>query len=168
MKTSTFFISNLLIFILFACKNTDTPLFSSENLGKDVYLSENGEYILLSTPQEINNFNFGKSVNLLVQNLTNNVFTYNYSDIKLFILDKNYLWSPINNNVIYTGEDQIVLGDNSNLETPSTVMEVVDANYSSNKSTYLKIVIIGQFLENGSILPQTNKIAVAIDVKLNP
>ena len=133
-----------------------------------MHLSDNGEFILLTAAQHINTFKIGDSISILVQNKSDYKFTYKYGDAKLFFLDEDNSWKEVNNTAIYMSEGKNVVGENGNTETYSTIVESFDTDIFYNKSTYLKVVIIGELSKNSSDTSTPNKIAVAIDLKLNP
>jgi hypothetical protein len=161
-------ISIFILTILIGCAKTDIPPLSLSYLEDEVHLSGNGEFILLTAAQHINTFKIGDSISILLQNKSDYKFTYKYGDAKLFFLDEDNSWKEVNNTAIYMGEGKNVVGENGNTETYSTIVEFFDTDIFYNKSTYLKVVIIGELSKNSSDTSTPNKIAVTIDLKLNP
>lgn len=166
MKTKQ--ITIIILIILFGCVKMDLPQLPPNYLEDDVHLSDNGEYILLTAAQHINTFKIGDSISLLVQNTSDSKFTYKYGDAKLFFLDEDNLWNEVNNTAKYLGDGKTEVGENGNTENYSTIVESFDTDIFYNKSTYLKVVIIGELSKNSTDTSAPDKIAVTIDLKLNP
>ena len=161
-------ISIFILTILIGCAKKDIPPLPLRYLEDGVHLSDNGDFILLTAPQQVNTFKIEDSISILVQNKSDYKFTNKYGDAKLFFLDEDNSWKEVNNTAIYMSEGKNVVGENGNTETFSTILESFDTDIFYNKSTYLKVVIIGELSKNSSDTSTPNKIAVAIDLKLNP
>jgi hypothetical protein len=168
MKTKQLTIIIVALTILIGCAKADIPPLPTKYLEDDVYLSDNGEFILLTVPQQINAFKIGDSIGILVQNKSDYKFSYKYGDAKLFFLDKNKLWSEVGNTTTYIYKGKTEVGVSGNAETYSTILETFDTDIFYNKSTYLKVVIIGELSKESTDTSVPKKIAVAIDLKLNP
>jgi hypothetical protein len=168
MKTKQLTITIVILTILIGCAKTDVLPLPLSYLEDDVHLSDNGEFILLTAAQHINTFKIGDSISILVQNKSDYKFTYKYGDAKLFFLDGNNSWNEVDNTTIYMGEGKSEVGESGNTEIFSTILESFDTDIFYNKSTYLKVVIIGELSKNSMDTSAPNKIAVTIDLKLNP
>ena len=168
MKTKQLTITIVILTVLIGCAKMDIPPLPLRYLEDDAHLSDNGEFILLTAPQQVNTFKIGDSISILVQNKSDYKFTYKYGDAKLFFLDENNLWNEVNNTAMYMYEGKTEVGENGNTETFSTILETFDTDIFYNKSTYLKVVIIGELSKNSMDTSVSNKIAVTIELKLNP
>jgi hypothetical protein len=159
----------IILVIMVSCKttaanqvenNADVPIFEN-----DLLLAENGNFLLISTPEPWNTFKIGDSIGLFFQNLSSKGFTYNYSDIKMYWVDDGK-WSEVKNKAISVGNDTVVLEPMTSNNASTAHGEFVDPDISYNKRTYLKIIITGNhLLENGSL---GDEISVYIDIELNP
>ncbi len=168
MKTKQFTITIVILTILIGCVKTDIPPLPLRYLEDSVHLSDNGEFILLTAPQQANTFKIGDSIGILIQNKSDYKFTYKYGDAKLFFLDENNSWNEVDNTAMYVYEGKSEVGEGGNTETFSTILETFDTDIFYNKSTYLKIVVIGELSKRNMDASASQKIAVAIDLKLNP
>lgn len=166
MSLKQFIVHAFTFLILMGCMKADIPPLPASYLADDVYVSTNGEFILLTVPEQANTLKIGDSIRILVQNQSEYKYTYKYNDIKLFYLDENNTWLSIENTAVFMGDGNIEVGKSGDTETSSTVVETFDTEVFYNKSTYLRVLLIGDLATENINAP--NKIAVMVDVKINP
>ncbi len=156
------------LIMLAGCVKTNIPPLPLSVLEDNISQTDNGEYILLTAPQQVNTFKIGDSIGVVIQNTSDYKFTYNYNDVKLFFLDENNTWREIKNTAVFMGNGETEVGEIGSVQPPSTILETFDTDIFYNKTTYLKILISGELSKENTEIFSTIKIAVAIDVQLAP
>ncbi|MFN8414378.1 MAG: hypothetical protein U0Z26_18500 [Anaerolineales bacterium] len=125
-------------------------------------LSKNGELLLLSTPEQRNTFKVGDSISIIVQNISDKDFTYDYKNTKIYYTNDHNEWIETKNKVIIVGDKTVVV-----LQPTSFRGEDFDPDINNyNKATYVKIIITGSFSPHSN--SSENNISVYIDILLNP
>jgi hypothetical protein len=168
MSLKQFIVHAFTLLMLVGCMKADIPPLPGSYLPADVYVSTNGEFILLTVPEQFNTFKIGDSIGILFQNKSEYKFNYKYNDTKLYFLDESNSWFEVNNTALLVGDGETEIGEDGNTEIYSTDLVTFDTDVFYNKSTYLRVVMIFEVPRENRGAFSSNKIAVMVDVKLNP
>lgn len=161
----------LLTIIITSCTSIvtdDTINLPTFDLSENVSLTDNNE-LSIELPNEWNTFRIGDSIGILIYNMSDRDFVFEYSDVKIYELNNtNISWNEIPNKTINTGNEKVIIGAKDNPNSLSTVGVFFhpDISRNQNDSTFVKIVILGNFSGiNGTL--ESDKKAMVIDIKLN-
>ena len=80
MSLKHFVVFAFTLLMLLGCMKADILPLPASYLPDDVSVSTNGEFILLTLPEQFNTFKIGDSIGILVQNKSEYKFNYKYND----------------------------------------------------------------------------------------
>ncbi len=139
-KSVSFLVFVLLILLLSACSKSlpsDMP-----DLGISSDELEFNTYIKITVPKQLNNYKIGDSVDLEMENLSKDEWSFNITKDILIYYYENEEWRKVSDKMTHIGATELILGPSGNFPSDKQVFGVIP-DIKPDQPMNLRIFIIG-------------------------